>query len=154
MPQARLPIFPEGAQGINRTVAFEKREGIVYYFNGLMPVFQHEEKDGATFHLFMSQLVVNGNCTQMEIVRAFGISAISMKRQVKKYREQGAAGFYGKRKGRGKSVLTEEVLAKAQELMDDGKKYQEAAAQLGVKKDTLQKAVRDGRLQGLKKKKR
>lgn len=153
MPQARLPIFPEGAQEINRTVAFEKREGIVYYFNGLMPVFQHEERDVATFQLFMSQLVVNGNCTQMEIVRAFGISSISMKRQVKKYREQGAVGFYGKRKGRGKSVLTEAVLAQAQEQMDGGKTYQQAAEQLGIKRDTLQKAVRDGRLKELKKKK-
>jgi hypothetical protein len=29
--------------------------------------------------MFTSQLVVNGNCTQAQIVRAFGISVISMK---------------------------------------------------------------------------
>jgi hypothetical protein len=33
--------------------------------------------------MFSSQLVVNGNCTQAQLVRAFGISVISMKRYVK-----------------------------------------------------------------------
>ncbi|NCU31566.1 MAG: helix-turn-helix domain-containing protein [Candidatus Moranbacteria bacterium] len=39
-------------------------------------------------------MVVNGNATQTEIVRAFGVSSISVKRWVKKYRTEGARGFF------------------------------------------------------------
>jgi transposase len=59
-----------------------------------MPVFQHPEKDYASFRLFTSQLVVNGNVKQVEIINAFNVSAISVKRWVKKYREQGAESFF------------------------------------------------------------
>lgn len=38
MPQTLLPIFPAEATLINTYVGFQKREGIVYYFNGMMPI--------------------------------------------------------------------------------------------------------------------
>ncbi len=94
MLQTRLPIFPENIELVNNYIWFQKKNGTVYYFNGAMPVFQHPEKDYASFRLFTSQLVVNGNAKQVEIVNAFNVSAISVKRWVKKYREQGAESFF------------------------------------------------------------
>ncbi len=100
MPQIRLPFFSEEITLINSTVGFQKNYGIVYYFNGSMPVYQYPrhggqaEEDLKSFRLFTSQLVVNGNAMQSEIVRAFGVSSISVKRWVKKYREEGAQGFF------------------------------------------------------------
>ena len=94
MPQIRLPFFPEEIELINNYVGFQKKNGIVYYFNGMMPVFQHPAEDISSFRLFTSQLVVNGNAKQSEIVRAFNVSAISVKRWVKKYREKGAEAFF------------------------------------------------------------
>jgi hypothetical protein len=85
-------MFPADVTEINDLVSFAKRVGTVYYFNGPMPVFSHAESDRPSFRMFTSQLVVNGNCTQAQIVRAFGISAISMKRYVKQYRQSGAGG--------------------------------------------------------------
>ena len=64
MPQVQLPIFPAGVTHINSEVAFEERDGKVYYFNGLLPVFVHEKSALATFRLFSTQLVINGNATQ------------------------------------------------------------------------------------------
>lgn len=94
MLQTRLPFFPEEIELINNYIGFQNINGTVYYFNGAMPVFQHPEKDYASFRLFTSQLVVNGNVKQIEIVRAFNVSVISVKRWVKKYREQGAESFF------------------------------------------------------------
>jgi hypothetical protein len=94
MPQANLPFFPEDIALINSQVGFQKRNGIVYYFNGSMPIYQHPENDYESFRLYTSQLVVNGNASQAEIVRAFGVSTISVKRWVKKYRKIGAKGFF------------------------------------------------------------
>ena len=94
MLQTRLPFFPESIELINNYIGFQKENGTVYYFNATMPVFQHPESDYASFRLFTSQLVVNGNVKQVEIVRAFNVSAISVKRWVKKYREEGAGSFF------------------------------------------------------------
>jgi transposase-like protein len=133
-------------------IGFAKRENTVYYFHGVAPVFSHHERDKASFRLFTSQMVVNGNATQSEIVRAFGISSVSMKRYVKKYREKGASGFFEKPRGRSATVLTVEVLTKAQSMLLEGQSVQDIAEALGVNVLTLRKAVSEGRLQRLEKK--
>jgi hypothetical protein len=94
MPQINLPFFPKDITLINSQVGFQKRNNTVYYFNGSMPIYQHPASDIRSFRLYTSQLVINGNVTQSEIVRAFGVSPISVKRWVKRYREQGAEGFF------------------------------------------------------------
>jgi len=97
MPQTHLPFFPDDIKLINSSIGFQKREGIVYYFFGPMPVYQHPEDDLISFRFITSQIVVNGNATQAEIVRAFGVSSISVKRWVKRYREAGIEGFFTKK---------------------------------------------------------
>jgi len=94
MPQTRIPFFSDDITLINAYIGVQKKNGIVFYFNGAMPVFQHPENDLSSFRLFTSQLIVNGNAKQSEIVRTFDISVISVKRWVKKYREQGAVAFF------------------------------------------------------------
>jgi transposase len=146
MPQPLLPMFPADVTEINELVSFAKKDGTVYYFNGLMPVFSHPETDRASFRMFTSQLVVNDNCTQAQIVRAFGISAISMKRYVKRYRQSGAAGFFKGRAARQPRVLTPVVLQKAQEMIQQGQGRHQVAQELGIKSDTLRKAIQAGRI--------
>jgi transposase-like protein len=146
MPQPLLPMFPADVTEINDLVSFAKREGTVYYFNGPMPVFSHAESDRASFRMFTSQLVVHGNCTQAQIVRAFGISVISMKRYVKQYRQSGAAGFFKARAARQPRVLTPAVRQKAQELIQQGHGRHAVAQELGLKSDTLRKAIKAGRI--------
>jgi hypothetical protein len=77
MPQVQLPIFPQGVTPITSEIAFQCEEGKVYYFNGHLPVFVHDQADLATFRLFSSQLVINGNATQAQIARAFGVPLVS-----------------------------------------------------------------------------
>jgi len=146
MPQPHLPLFPADVTSINPHMSFAKREGRVYYFNGPMPVFSHQEKDQASFRMFTSQLVEDGNCTQAEIVRAFGISAISMKRYVKKYREGGPARFFQPQRRRSAVVLKPEVIEQAQQRLNEGEAAGEVARALEIKADTLTKAIRAGRL--------
>jgi len=146
MPQAQLPIFPEGVVPVTSDLAFEKRNGRVTYFNGTMPVFVHDESDLATFRMITSQFVVNGNCTQSQIVRAFGIPVISVKRAVKRYRDKGPRGFYEPRGTRGPVVLTPEVLEQAQAMLDEGALLRTIGSELDVKPNTLNKAIHAGKL--------
>ncbi len=151
MPQIQLPIFPVGVTNINNELAFERRDGNVTYFNGTMPVFIHPEDDLRTFRMITAQFYVNGNARQADICRAFGVTSISLKRAVKLYREKGPAGFYSPRNTRGPIVLTPELLAAAQLLLNQGRTVSEVAEKLSLKKDTLRKAVLAGKLIAVKK---
>ncbi len=155
MPQLQLPFFPDGSTQIHAHLAVEKKDGNVHYFNGLMPVFVHAENDLATFRMITSQFCVNGNAKLVEISRAFGVPIGTVKRYTRLYREQGPQGFYQPRKRRGAVVLTPAVLERAQRLFDEDLSVSEVASELGIKKDTLRKAVSAGHLRlssGLKKK--
>jgi hypothetical protein len=146
MPQALLPIFPSDATAINEAMSFCQRDGSVYYFHGCVPVYTHPIGDLQAFRLWAGQLVVNGSCTQAEVVRAFGISSISMKRYVKKLRAGGAQAFFAARRTRRAPVLTPEVVTRAQTLLAEGQPRAAAAKTLALKPDPLNKAVRAGRL--------
>ena len=152
MLERQLPIYPEGVTHINNLIAFEKRDGKITYFNGHMPIFSHEEKDIVTFRMITAQFCVQGNATQAEISRAFGVPSITVKRAVKRYREKGPKGFYEPRATRGAVVLTNDVLVHAQNLLDEGKSNSEISKELNVKADTLQKAILSGRLRKPEKK--
>jgi hypothetical protein len=153
MPQLQLPTFPAGATEITREVAVQKQDGRVFYLYGHLPVFQHAEKDLKSFRLFTSQLIVNGTVKQNDIVRAFGVPLITVKRAVKLYRERGAEGFFQAkpRKVSGR-VLQGEVLNRAQALLAAGRSVPEVAAEVEVLANTLHKAIRAKRLAGPQKK--
>lgn len=152
MPQLQLPIFPQGVTEITANLAFGQEGDRVTYYHGTLPVFSHQKDDLATFRMITSQFIEAGHVTQAQIARAFGIALVTVKRSVKRYREEGVRGFYVERKTRGAAVLTEAVLAQVQQRLDDGITVKAIAAELNLKKDTLNKAARAGRLHVVKKK--
>jgi len=155
MPQVQLPIFPDGTTSITPELAFEKRDGRVVYFNGHLPVFLHAVEDLGAFRLFTSQLIVNGTASQRQIVEAFGVPLVTVKRCVKRLREQGTGAFFRPAQRKPGSKLTAERLAQAQSLLDLGRGVPAISQELGVLKSTLHKALDDGRLKpSIKKKKR
>jgi transposase-like protein len=146
MPQLHLPMFPSGVTAITDVLAFGKQDGRVTYFSGQLPVFSHAEDDTASFRMITSQFYLQGCVQQSDIVRAFGVTPISVKRWVKVYKERGPRGFYAPRVTRGAAVLLDSVIAQAEERLADGESVAAVAAQLEVKLNTLQKAIRAGRV--------
>ena len=108
--------------------------------------------EAQSFRLFSTQLVINGNATQAEISRAFGVPLVTVKRYVKLYREAGAGAFFAPAKKRSASKLSAEVCHQAQGLLDQGLTVPEVGRQLGILPNTLHKAIRSGRLRPAKKK--
>jgi len=153
MPQPTLPIFQTGDVPINPRLSYRRDGGTIWYFNWAMPVFHHAEDDLESFRMITAEFCVNGGATQAEICRAFGIPAVTMKRAAKRLRDGGTRAFFAPRKTRGASVLTPEVLAQTQAMLDAGQTRSEIAAAMTIKPDTLYKAVVSGRLheQALKK---
>ena len=94
MPQMHFPIFPSGVRSITSSISFKKEDGKIVYFDWQMPIFTHDEDDIKTFRMFTSQLCVNGNAKQVDIIRAFGVTKNSVLRSVKLFRDKGPEGFY------------------------------------------------------------
>jgi hypothetical protein len=152
MPQLQLPVFPHGLTSITEDLAFQKEDGRVVYFHGLMAVFQHDEKDLKSFRMYTSQLIANGTARQSDIVRSFGVPLATVKRYMKVHRQHGSAGFFQQPRRRSASVLTPEVKQRAQALLDEGKSVPEVSGEIGVAGNTLHKAIQAGRLHAVKKK--
>jgi hypothetical protein len=100
----------------------------------------------ATFRMITSQFYVNGHVKQSDIVRAFGVTSISVKRSVKIYQDKGPKGFYALRVTRGPAVLVEDMVSEIEGYLAGGATLAEVAKTLGVKLNTIQKAVREGRI--------
>lgn len=151
MTQLLMPIFPPDTTDISRSLCFKKNNGQITYFLSAMPIFTHAESDVRSFRMITSQFYVNGLATQAEIIRAFGVSKNSVIRAVKRYQLSGPEGFYAPRKTRGSAVLTPPVLEDVQVRLDKGDELSIIAQTLGLKKNTLEKAVRADRLHIVKK---
>jgi hypothetical protein len=146
MPQIQLPVFPASSTAITSELAFEQRDGQVYYFNGHLPVFTRPAVDIASFRFFTSQLVANGSVSQDQISRAFGVPLITVKRACKKLRLEGAAAFFRPTPPRQGHKLTPEILAQAQALLDEGMEVPDIGELLGVLPNTQHKAISFNRL--------
>ena len=141
-----LPLQPEDATPINDLVSMVKRDGQWTYFYGIQPIHQHSEEDKHSFCLALGMLCAQGMCKCGEVKRALKVSKRSLCRYVKTYREEGPSGFFKPCIGRGPSVMTAEVTAQAQALLDQGRSRSEVSQKLGVSYDTLRKASKAGRL--------
>jgi transposase len=152
MPQLQLPIFPPGAKHITDEIAAECRDRQVVYLYGSLPVFQHAEGDLQSFRLITSQLIDMGVARQVDIVNAFGVPLPTVKRYLKLLRDHGSKAFFAEPKRRSAAVLKGEARQIAERLITEGGSVPEAAQASGVKANTLHKAIRAGRLPGVKKK--
>jgi len=128
-------------------LAFECREGQVYYFHGQMPVFPHAADNVASFRLFISQLNVNGSATQAQVSRAFGVPQVTVKRSCNKRREEWAKGFFAPRPPATGHKLTLELIIEAQALLNEGRGITNIGVTPGVLPNTLNKAISCSRLQ-------
>lgn len=148
MGQQILPLYIDGEYQINEKIHYEynKETETIYYYLYCHPLYSHGVNEKTSFQLVTAQLIVYGHCRNVEIVKAFGVSSISVKRAVKKYRTGGISAFVKKRSTRGPKVLTDEVLLEAQKLLDEGENRTNVAQNLGIKANTLSKAIQAGKL--------
>lgn len=151
MTQMILPMFSPGVVGITSLVGYENREGTIYYFIGQVPLFSHAAEDIQSFRYITSQMYISGHVTQSELVKAFGVTPISVKRSVKILREKGIAGFGKRIVSRSARVMDEETLGEIQKMLDESMPVPEIAKALVLKSDTINKAIREGKLHRVKK---
>ncbi len=146
--QPTLALKPQGATSINEQVCVVPENGEWVYYISMCPVYWHAESDDDHFRLVIAQLIVSGACRHHEIVAAFGLTKNRVCRAVRQLRERGIKSFFEKRATRkGGTRLTAGKLSQAQTFLNRGMSRQDVAEDLQVKKDTLRKAINDGRLE-------
>ncbi len=147
MPQQILPLIPKGSTLINDLVCVWRDDDQWTYFLGTYPIYSHKADDHNMFRFIIAQLINSGSCRQSQIIKTFGISKNKVIRAQKKLREEGPESFFVQRRGhRGGKVLTQDVLEKAQKMLDQGESRKDISKELEVKYDTLRKAINQGRL--------
>lgn len=145
--QLCLPRFHDAPIHVSDAVSVVRRDGMVWWFHQGMPIGSHAEKDLASFRHLSSSLCDGGACKLVEVERAFGVSAISVKRALKQYRAGGARSFFErKRVVRGAPVMTAARVKEIQSLIDLGLSDRQIAERLGLKRDTIYRTVKAGRL--------
>jgi transposase len=146
MPQMQLPLIPRGTKSINNIWSVDKTDDRVTYFCGINPVFMHDANCLRSFQMFTAQLVSQGACRPIDVIKAFGVTKSSVSRSVAKYKSGGPASFFKARRGRSSNVITEEVKAQLAELFASGMTPKEAAKELDIRYETLRKAITQKRV--------
>lgn len=78
-----IPLFPDRCHPHYFHAGFSCEDEQMVYFTGNTPVFIHHESDRDSFRMITAQFCVNEHAKQMDIVGAFDVRQISVKRAVK-----------------------------------------------------------------------
>jgi hypothetical protein len=98
MPVATLPLFTDDMTTVNLHVGVQKRDGMVYYFNGFLPFYQHRENNRASFKHVICQMLSNNLATRSQLSSAFKIPARTISRWLVEFKQEGEGCFYVKKK--------------------------------------------------------
>ena len=152
MAEQILPKFPSTHVNLGQVTVCCQDEMVVYFI-GLTPFFTHGKSDVVSFHLACCLLYFNNHASQVEIAEFFGVSVRGIKRACKRFKTTGAGSFYRQNtaKRRSSTIFSDDIIDLVQESFEDGLSKQEIAKKLDIKIATLNKAIRDGRIE-LKKK--
>jgi transposase len=149
--QLLLPIFPAGIKLISPLIGVkEGTDGMVHYFMNSLPIRTHLKEDLRAFRCFTASLICNHLCKQTEIQQCFGVSADSVQRSVKLYRQKGEAGFYERDGKYGKGGRTPKIIGekkqRIQHKLNLGKSVNSIAREEGLRESAIRAAIQRGDL--------
>ena len=146
MRQVNLPLIPNSAIDLGNCFSVFFTEAEVTWFHGLDRIGHHRRDDQDQYRLEIARMCATCGVRQSVMSRATGLHPNTVMAYVSRFLEHGSAAFFTPSRVRGGGVLTPKRLAECQKYLDDGKSRSEAARLAGIRKNTLDKAIRDGRL--------
>ena len=100
-----LSMTPPAATLIGGDLSLQTCEGWTTYFANLVPIDRHAAEDVRAGQIRMARLHLVSGIRQEDVAHAFAVSLSTVTRAVRRYREQGEAGFRQRRRGRGRVAL-------------------------------------------------
>lgn len=140
--QLLFPIFPFDTCLITPTLGFQRIKESVFYYHSGAPIYSHLIEDMNSFRFITSNFIDNGRCEGTDICKAFGVSYASVLRYLKKFREEGPDGFFGKDSRHGHAYkMLPEVIVRIQKGLDAGKSVNSIAKQERMSEGTIRYAI-------------
>lgn len=147
MGQLLLPIFPYDTQMITLTLGVREQNGTVYYLHSGMPIFSHAKGDLKKFRYITSNLILQGLCSNQDIVNTFHVSSDSVRRWKRLLSEQGEQAFFVDETRHGWShKLLPDVLVRIQGKLDKGQSVNSIAKEEGLSEGSIRASIKLGRL--------
>lgn len=145
--QMQLPIFPEGTKLVNACLGFKKSDDYVYYLHNGSPIFCHQKDDLNSYRYITANLVDSGLCKCSELADALGVSRRNIERYTKHLREKGSGWFLKRLERRGGAhKITDEMMRKAEELINGFYSVSDVARMLGVSEGALRYHIKKGNI--------
>ena len=145
--QLQLPIFPAECKMLASTVGVYEKDGIVQYIVNGLPVYSHGKDDLQAFRFFTSNLIDQGRCRQTEVERCFCVSADSVIRNLKKFREQREEVFFSPENRHGHChKIRGEVHKRIQKKLGAGQSVNSIAKEEKLTEGAIRYAIRQGHL--------
>ena len=147
--QTRLPLPVPDAIEVNTTVSFLDDGHTVSYFAAGVPLFTHSHGDVVGQRVVLTQILALKLAKPTELSVALGLGRTTVWRQQRRFEGRGVAGLADDKHGpKGPNKLKDELLSKAQGLLDEGKSNYEVARLIGVSEGAIRHAKRKGALRG------
>ena len=144
--QVLLPICPVGTVMISSNLGVGRKDGMITYLHGGMPIYSHLENDYRSFRFITSKFILQGLCRKIDISTCFHVSYDSVKRYVRRLEERGDRGFFtgDNRNGGSRYKLLPEVIERMQRDLDKGMSNCAIARREGVSEGTIRYAIKTG----------
>lgn len=147
MGQLLLPLFPTDTEMITPVLGVREQGGIVFYLLSGMPIYSHEKGSLHRFRFITSNLILQGLCKNVDIVRVFHVSTDSVRRWKKRLEEEGEEAFFKEENRHGRShKLLPDVLERIQHKLDKGQSVNSIAKQEGLSEGSIRYSIDQGRL--------
>ena len=147
MGQLLLPIFPHDTCMITLTLGVREQDSFVFYLHSGMPIFSHEKGDIKKFRYITSNLILQGLCTNQDIVDTFHVSTDSVRRWKNLLHDKGEQAFFIDETRHGWShKLLPDVLLRIQGKLNAGQSVNSIAKEEGLSESGIRAATKDGRL--------
>lgn len=132
---------------ITSTLGVREQDGTIYYLHSGVPIFSHAADNINMFRFVTSNLILQGRCTNQDIVDTFNVSVDSVSRWKKKLTEEGEKAFFMPEMRHGRShKLLPNVLDRIQDELDKSISAYSIAKREGISEGSIRYAIKLGRL--------
>ena len=145
--QLQIPIYPAEGTMISSVLGVYEKDGLVQYIVNGLPVHAHNSEDTTTFRYVTSNFILQGLCSQSEIVSCFHVSQSSVSRWYKKLVEKGESAFYGPNNRHGRPYkIVGSVRTRIQNKLDKGQSVNSIAKEEDLRESAIRYQIKQGYL--------
>lgn len=132
---------------VSSCVGVQCKDGLVHYILNGLPYYTHPSGDLQSFRFVTSNLIAQGLCRKSEIQRCFQVSEDSVHRNFLKFKNGGAAEFFGQdaRKGNCHKIVGE-IRERIQKKLDFGQSVLSIAKEEGFQEGSIRYQIKMGYL--------